>query len=561
MAAAVGVAAATMVGMSAGAVMAHASCTNRPTIVNLAVSLDIYPAIQTVARTFNREDQVADGQCVDVQVTQGAPSTVASELDGQASLQGGSPIDAWIPDSSLWIDVARGYAPGAQAVQPTSITVARSPVVIVTSQAVAKQTGVFNAGANWSLLLPPGFGGPPASLGLAVDLPDPTDSAVGLLSVIEISRLLGQSAAGRQAFTKFEYSTVTTDEFNSAAALESFVQSIALRKAIAVTSEQAVVAYDRANPSQPLAAYYPTSASKATGSPELNYPYVLTSSSPAESAGAEAFGRFLEEPYAQSVIRYNGFRSGSDIPDDLPGLSGLSSQRLNVATAAAPTEVAANLAAWQKLGLGSRVLAILDDSAAMRAPSGLDGLDLEQVLDQTASRGLALFPASTEMGLWEMPNGNNPATSYNTLVPIGPLPAAYGIFSRREELAQIDLGITPNNNPMHINDTVLAAYKLMTSTYAANYSNAVVILTAGIDASGDMKLASLVSQLKSMYNPVRKVAIIIVQFGTVGNFAAMQDIANATGGSAYQITSPDQIAQVFIAAIAQRLCDQGCSGT
>ncbi len=550
-----------MAGMSASAVIAHASCTNRPTIVNLAVSQDIYPAIQTVARTFNREDQVADGRCVAVQVSQGDSSTVAAEVDGQAGLQGGSPIDAWIPDSSLWIDVARNYAAGAQAVQSTSITVARSPVVIVTSQAVARQTGVFSAGANWSLLLPPGFGGPPASMGLGVDLPDPSDSAVGLLSVIEISRLLGQSAAGRQAFTKFEYTTATTDEFDSAAALQSFVQSIALRKAIAVTTEQAVVSYDRANPGQPLAAYYPTSASQATGSPELDYPYVLTSSSPAVSQGAEAFGRFLEGSYAQSVIRYNGFRSGSGVPDDLPASSGLSSQRLDPATPAAPAEVAANLTTWQKLGLGSRVLAILDDSAAMRAPSGLDNLSLEQVLDQTASRGLALFPPSTEMGLWETPNGSSTATSYKTLVPIGPLPAAFGIFSRREELAQIDLGITPNDNPMHLNDTILAAYKLMTSTYAASYSNAVVLLTAGIDASGDLKLATLLRQLKSLYNPGKKVAIVIVQFGRVGNFTAMQDIANATGGAAYQITNPDQIAQVFIAAIAQRLCDQGCSGT
>jgi Ca-activated chloride channel homolog len=548
-----------MVGMSASAVMAHASCTNRPTIVNLAVSPDIGPAIQTVARTFNAEDQVAAGRCVDVQVTQADPSTVAAEVDGQTSLQGGSPIDAWIPDSSLWIDVARSYATGAQVVQPTSISVARSPIVIVTSQAVAKQTGVFSAGANWSLLLPSGYGGPPASSGLAVDLPDPADSAVGLLSVIEISRLLGQSPAGRQAFTKFEYSTATTDEFNSAAALQSFVESIALRKAIAVTTEQAVVAYDRANPSQPLAAYYPTSASKATGSPELDYPYVLTSSTPALSAAAEAFGRFLQGSYAQSVIRYSGFRSGSGVPDDLPVQSGLSSQWLDVATPAAPTEVAANLSTWQKIGLGSRVLAILDDSAAMRAPSGLDNLSLEQVLTQTASRGLALFPDSTEMGLWETPNGSISTASYKALVPVGPLPAAFGIFSRREELAQIDLAITPTDNPMHLNDTILAAYKLMTSTYAPNYSNAVVLLTAGIDASGDMKLATLLSQLKSLYNPNKKVAIIIVQFGQVGNFTAMQDIANATGGAAYQITNPDQIAKVFIEALATRVCDQGCS--
>jgi Ca-activated chloride channel homolog len=557
-AAAVGVAAATMVGMSASAVIAHASCTNRPTIVNLAVSLDIYPAIQTVARTFNREDQVAAGRCVDVQVTQGDPSTVAAQVDGQASLDGTSPVDAWIPDSSVWVDVARSYAAGAQAVQPTSITVARSPLVLVTSQAVAAQTGVFNAGANWSLLLPPGFGGPPASMGLSVDLPDPTDSAVGLLSVIEISRLLGQSTAGRQAFTKFEYTSASTDEFNSAAALDSFLQSIVLRKALAVSTEQAVVAFDRANPSHPLAAYYPTSASQATGSPELDYPYVLTSSSPAVSQGALAFGRFLEGSYAQSVIRYAGFRSASGVPDDLPASSGLSSQRLDGATPPEPTEVATNLSTWQKLGLGSRVLAILDDSAAMRAPSGLDGLTLEQVLTQTAARGLALFPASTEMGLWETPDGSSSATSYKTLVPVGPLPAAWGIFSRREEIAQIDLGVTPNDNPMHLNDTILAAYKQMTSTYTASYSNAIVLLTAGIDASGDMRLSRLLSQLKGLYNPAKKVEIVIIQFGRVGNFTAMQDIASATGGAAFQITNPDQIAQVFIEAISQRVCDQGC---
>jgi hypothetical protein len=547
-----------MVGMSASAVIAHASCTNRPTIVNLAASLDIYPAIQTVARTFNREDQVAAGHCVDVQVTQGDPATIAAQVDGQTSLDGSSPVDAWIPDSSVWVDVARSYAAGAQAVQPTSITVARSPVVFVTSQAVAAQTGVFNAGANWSLLLPPGFGGPPASMGLSVDLPDPTDSAVGLLSVIEISRLLGQSTAGRQAFTKFEYTTSSTDEFNSAAALESFLQSIVLRKAIAVASEQSVVSYDRANPSHPLAAYYPTSPSKATGSPELDYPYVVTSSSPAVSQGAMAFGRFLEGSYAQSVIRYAGFRSDNGVPDDLPASSGLSSQRLDSASPPEPTEVATNLSTWQKLGLGSRVLAILDDSAAMRAPSGLDGLTLEQVLTQTAARGLALFPASTEMGLWEAPNGSSSATSYKTLVPVGPLPAAWGIFSRREEIAQIDLGVTPNGNPMHLNDTMLAAYKLMTSTYAANYSNAIVVLTAGIDASGDLKLTRLLSQLKALYNPAKKVEIVIIQFGNVGNFTAMKDIANATGGAAFQITNPDQIAQVFIEAISQRVCDQGC---
>jgi extracellular solute-binding protein len=547
-----------MAGMAARAVIARASCTNRPTIVSLAASYDIAPAIQSIARSFNSEDQVADGHCVQVSVTQGQPSAVAAQLDDQASAQGGTAIDAWIPDSSLWVDVARSYASGAQLVQPTNITVARSPIVMVTSQPVAKRTRIFSAGANWSLLLPPSYGGPPARLGLSVDLPDPADSAVGLLSVIEISRLLGRSTTGREAFTKFKYSTASTDEFNSAAALQSFVESTALKQAIAVASEQAVISYDRATPSQPLAAYYPTSASKATGSPELDYPYVVTTASPSESEAALTFGRFLQGSYAQSVIRYAGFRSGDGVPDQMPASSGLSSQPLDVAAPPTPSEVATNLTTWQKLGLGSRILTVIDTSAAMGAPSGLGNYTVEQVLTQTASLGLPLFPSSTEMGLWEAPDSANASASHKVLVPVGTLQSGWGIFSRREQITQIDLGLRPNDNPLRLHDAILAAYQQMTDTYAPNYSNAVLVLTAGVDAHGDMGLTNLVNQLRKLYSPSKKVEIIILQFGHAGSYTALQDIADATGGAAYQINNPSQVAKVFIEAIAQRMCDQGC---
>jgi Bacterial extracellular solute-binding protein len=548
-----------MAGMTAQAVIARASCTNRPTIVNLVASFDIEPTIQTIARSFNRQNVVADGSCVDVQVTQGDPSAVAAQIDGQAALKGAPAIDAWIPDSSLWVDVAQSYAAGAQLVQKTSISVARSPIVLVTSQPVATQTRVFDSPVNWSLLLPAGYGGPAVSTGLSVDMPDPDDSAVGLLTLIEVSRLLGPSYAGRTAFTKFKYSTGSTEEFDSAQTLASFVQSTALKKAISVTSEQAVIAYDRANPKAPLAARYPTSATPATGTPELDYPYVLTTANRAVAQAAQAFGRYLKGSYAQSLIRYAGFRSGNGTPDDMPAASGLSSQRLEVATPPSPSEVATNLSTWQKLGLGSRILTIIDTSAVMGAPSGLDNLTLEQVLTRTASLGLPLFPSTTEMGLWEAPDSQSASASYRSLVPVGSLSAAWGIFSRREQIQQIDLGLTPNKNPLHLNDAILAAYKSMTATYAPKYSNAVLVLTAGIDSAGDMKLSSLVSQLKGLFSPTKKIAIIILQFGHVGSYTALKEIAGATGGAAYQINNPDQVAKVFIEAVSQRLCSQGCT--
>jgi Ca-activated chloride channel homolog len=554
---------ATMAGMTAHAVISRASCANRPLLVNLAVSYDMSSAMQTIGRTFNTRDITVGGRCVDVQVTPGQPSAVAAQVDGQETVQGMSPVDAWIPDSSLWVDVARSYAGGAQVVQPTGITVARSPVLLVTTQPVAKATDVFGGPVTWRLLLPPSNGGPPAHMGLTVDLPDPRDSAVGLATVIQISRLVGNTKPGRTAFTNFAYSAISTQEFNSADALTSFAASTVLRRAISVASEQAVISYDRANPSQPLAARYPIGLRSALGSPELDYPYVITATKPPQKQAAAAFGQFLTSPYAQSVLRYNGFRSGSGqppgTPDTFPAAGGLAAMPLQLATPATASEAATNLSIYRKLGIGSRVLVLTDTSAAMGVPSGLPGMNLEQVLTKTSAQGLVLFPDNAELGLWEIPNGQDQSASYKSLVSIGPLPANYGLFSRRQQIQQVNMaGLQVTNNPLHLYDALLAAYRQMTASYAPDYSNAVVVLTAGIDGPGDMALRSLLSQLKKLYNPAKKIEIIPIQFGQAGNFKALQQVAAATGSAAYQITSPDEIAKIFIEAIAQRLCGTAC---
>jgi Ca-activated chloride channel homolog len=551
-----------MIGMSARAVIARASCSSRPVLVNLVASYDISPTIQTIARAFNSQNKTVDGRCVQVQVTQGQPSAVAAQIDGQGRVQGMAPVDAWIPDSSLWPDVAsRNYALGAQVVQPTGISVARSPIMIVTSQLVARQTGVFGTPASWNLLLPSSYGGPPLGLGLSVDIPDPSDSAVGLATLIEVNRALGPSPAGRAGFAKFVYSTESTADFDSVSSLTSLVGSTAPpfnRKALGEASEQAVIAYDRANPRQPLAARYPLSASKALGSAELDYPYVLTTSTPGVKQAAAAFGRYLLSPYAQSLIRFAGFRSAGGIPDELPASSGLSSQLLELASAASPSEAATNLTGWQKLGLGSRDLVLRDVSPAMNAPVGIGNLTIQDVLNQTSSRGLALFPDTTQMGLWEMPDSQDASKSFRSLVPIGPLPADWGVITRRQQLQEITATLKPGNNPLRLYDAIVAGYRAMTQTYAANYSNALLVLTAGVDSRQDMSLHSALAQVKSLANPAKKIEIIILVFGR-NNLAPLQAIAAETGGAAFPITNAAEIGKIFAEAIANRMCDQGCT--
>lgn len=558
---AIAIAAVAMIGMTARAVISSAPCAGGHEHLTVAVSTGIAPAITTVARSFNNSAIVVGGRCVGVTVAAGDSATQTSQIDGQAPAQTMASADAWIPDSSLWVDVARTMPLGAERVRLTGKSVARSPLLLVTTAAVASRTHVFDTPPGWNVLLPPADGGPPASLGLSVDLPDPTGSAAGLATLLQIGRVLRGNPAARTAFTEFVVSAEPTESFDSGPALRQFVASTLPpfdRQAITVASEQAVLAYDQVEPAAPLAARYPTDPSPALGSPELDYPYVVTTSAPSLDRAAARFGAYLQTSYARAVIRYYGFRDAAGVPDTMPTATGLSAQPLQLASAPSASTVATGLQAWERLGLGFRDLTLIDVSPAMNQPAGHGPLTLEQELTQTAARGLALFPGSTQMGLWEI--GGSASRPYRQLVPIGPLPAAFGVINRRTQLQQIIATLHPGTGSLALNDAILAAYQNVTASYAPAHANAVLVLTSGVDsAAGDMSLTSLLTRLKALYNPGKKVEIVIIMFGRHGDLAAMQQIAGATGGAAYQIGNPAEVGKIFIEALSQRMCDQGCA--
>jgi hypothetical protein len=74
-----------------------------------------------------------------------------------------------------------------------------------------------------------------------------------------------------------------------------------------------------------------------------------------------------------------------------------------------------------------------------------------------------------------------------------------------------------------------------------------------------MHLSSLLTRLHALFNPNRKVEVVSLMLGTAGNFSALQQIAAATGGAAFDITNPAQVAQAFIKGFSRRLCDPHCA--
>jgi hypothetical protein len=561
---AVGISAVLMVTLAAQAVVARTSCNDHPLLVNVAVSQDVTPAVEQVAQLFNRENHEAAGQCVEVQVTQEQPAEAAATVEGQASTNGLPAADAWIPDSSLWVDVARGFPLGAQRIQTTGVSVAKSPLMLVMPANAAAQIPAFNDSVGWNFLLPPAAGGPSSSAAtqVSVSLPDPTQSAAGLASMIEMLRLLGTTPSGRDRMTKFVLKTQSSAQFDDPTTLASFAllgsKSVGGHP-VTITTEQAVIGYDQAHPDQPLDALYPSGGRAALGDPELDYPYVVTSTSPAEIAGAQEFGKELQSSYTAGLVRYDGFRSANGVLASVPASYGLAQQQLQLATPASAGNAQTALTAWHKLESGSRDLALTDVSSSMLAPSGVSDLDLETLLTKTANLGLSLFPDSAQIGVWEFASGLNGNLPYRQLVSVGPLPSDLGLISRRQQIQQIDAGLAAKSNtPAALNDSILAGYQSMVDTYQPNFTNALLVLTAGVDnAPGDMPTKTLVSKLKALYNPSKPVELIILQLGTKGNFDDEQQIAKAGGGQAFAVTETSQIDQVFFEAVSRRICQGG----
>ena len=547
------IAAAVMVALSTQAILASVSCGRNTVLVNIAAADDIAPAVQQVGQYFNRMHRKVGRRCAEVQVTEEQPATAAAMIDGKSPPRGRTAIDAWIPDSSLWVDVARSLPVGAQVVQPSGMDVARSPLMIVIPGAAAARLHAFGSSTGWNFLLPQSAGGPPSADGVQVELPDPEQSSAGLATVAEMERLLGTGPASRENFSRFVFGTHVTAQYDNPASLTSLValaKPPLTQSPVTVATEQAVVQYDLAHPGQPLAARYP-----ADGSPELDYPYVLTTASPLQLTVAKEFGTVLGQGYAAAVIRFDGFRSALGVADRTPASFGLAGQQLRLTALANPGVAQATLQAWSKLRIGNRLLALIDISGSMAQQATPGGPSVESELTQTADQGVLLFPDSTRMGLWEFASDLDGTKPYKELVPVGPMTAEVGLISRRQQIQQVNQTLRPKPGSLtSLNDTILAAYRYMISTYQPHNGNFVLVLTGGADnAPGDISTGKLLRQVRALSSPARRVAIIFLVFGKSSDFAAIQRIATATGGTAFAITDPAEINKDFFESLAHTI--------
>jgi hypothetical protein len=485
---------------------------------------------------------------------------VAAQLAGTVSRHGPRP-DAWVPDSSLWAGLASRAAAGTGRARPTGITLARTSLVIVMPRPAAALAPVFGSSVSWKFLLPQSAGGPASALGLHTEIPDPATSATGLVALTELQRISGRGAAARAALADFavHVQVEPAGDDRPLAPLATWAPlpgAGAISAPVTITTEQAVVQFDRAHPRRPLAVRYP-----AEGGQELSYPYVLTATNQLTLAAAGKFGELLRSAYAASYVRYAGFRSGNGAAGGWPASFGLTRSGPHLLRPPTPPQAAAALRTWQRLSLGSRGLALIDISSAMAIRARPGGPDLERVLYRGAGSGLARFPDGTQMGLWTVPSRIVDGLSYQELVPIGPLSNVLGPVTRRQRIQRLAQSSQPvPGAPAPLYTTILNAYQQMLATYQPRHANAVLVLTAGVDRDpGDISAVTLVRELQVLYDPKRPVKIVAIMFGREGDLRALRQIAAATSGRATSITRYSRLGQVIFRTISHALCQPSCA--
>jgi hypothetical protein len=169
------------------------------------------------------------------------------------------------------------------------------------------------------------------------------------------------------------------------------------------------------------------------------------------------------------------------------------------------------------------------------------------------------------MGLWEFAQGLGGGKGYRTLVGLGPINQPDGKddqFTRRSRLDQLTQTLKPyGNRDSSLYDTVFAGFREVTAKYDPAMNNSLLVITAGRDDGTGLSRQDLVDRLRKEWDPDHPVQIIVIAFGKDVDSAALGEITAITNGSLHVASTPGEIIDVFLSALARRLCHPTCTTT
>lgn len=536
--------------------------TRLPCMGSVTVRVSADPVVATALRSAAdrlRHDNVGvDGTCIDAVVHGQDPATVAGQVARAASDEAsrGELPDVWVPDSSLWLDVLRARERTKYTVPRSAVSIAASPVIVALTPAAANHLK-SRPQIGWAQLLDRLSGRRP----LVVGIPDPVSSATGIATLHGLATALTKRKAPASAATA-TWRALAVNAARSVSDLTRQVPRTASQPGLQafLADEAAVWRFNRNKPRTPLVAAYPPE-----GTICHDYPFVVLPHVAADSAAARAAERLRAE-----IISARGnadlFAVGLRLPDGtagarfgaVPGIRPGPPRTLKLPPAARTAEL---IRQWRMANLNARSLVLIDVSGSMAEPVREAGNASRMNLTlQAAKEGVGLFEDDNALGLWVFSTELTRRTDYREVVPIGKLSERLGNGTRRSEIiAALDRLRPKRGGATGLYDSIAAAHRTVRDSYDPGRVNSVIVLTDGRNEDpGSLTLDQLLKQLRAASNPKRPVPIFAIGFGPDIDIRVLRQIAQVTGGVAYQARDPREITELFFDAISQRTCRPHC---
>src|SRR5690606_19001978 len=173
-------------------------CASSSLPLQVAAAPEIAPVLTRLADDFNSTD-AAKNRCVTVEVRGADSADVAYSITGAGPTMGGTESQVWIPDSTLWVKTVQRDA-ADDVVVSTGTSVARSPLVLVTTETVAAEADASDTPLSWDNLVPtqalPDQDAPPYQ----VHVIDPVNSSSGLATLALVSNSVGTEEGSQTRF-------------------------------------------------------------------------------------------------------------------------------------------------------------------------------------------------------------------------------------------------------------------------------------------------------------------------------------------------------------------------
>jgi Ca-activated chloride channel family protein len=520
-------------------------CAEGPASLRVAVTPSTAEPVRLAAGRWNERDTVVHEHCVEVQVVVIPPEQVLEGLTGQwdEAVLGERP-QAWLPDSTFWVDKLAASNKAAIGSAPESV--ASSPVVLALPEEAAAAlsegnsfawgdlAGLTSAPDGWARYGKPEWGrfgvavpdpdtNPASSLALQCALAGASPRRSGpvtteMLTTPEVRQNLTQLAGSKpsQVPATTQESLITLAESSSVTGAPYTAVPV-----IEVDLYRRNLAAD----GKPRATQALFEVTARGPSPAADFPLVGLAGAGTDGThirAAQKFREFLKEPEQQRDFNEAGLRAagGAAYPSDAEGIRWDSATTsLQPADAKTAAQIAA---AWASAADGGQTVTVLVDVSRSMLEDGGEGrsrLDwVKQALHGQVDRAVA-----GSIGMWAFSRNLDGDKPYKQLAPTRLVadqrPALHGAID----------ALAPAS-ATHLYSSLAAVYEAAKRDYVDGSRNRIVVITDGRN-DGGIGFQQLTDTLRALSADQRKLPISIIAIGPDPDARELREITRTTGGN------------------------------